>query len=298
MSATAPPTNIQAWLRDHSELLAISFRSAGRIRHNVTKGESREHQILDTLSKLLPTRSSVESNIVIVDATDSQSPKFDGGLVDRALWPRIFADGNTTGVMIESVLAAIEVKSTLNRSELDDIFKKSTQLRSMRSGRSRPLVTAFAYECPNPNLSFFDFATLFSRTPATSPSLVCILNRHLFALARYEGTRFVPEDEPALSSIPVLYTPSEDTLLVYLHFLSQWVTAGTSAADAFMRYSQSVFSRMTVFHFSSDFLNAIKASKSNLLVARKHFEGKANEDIATLYASARTAIGLSPTSTS
>lgn len=298
MSTPAKPTNIQGWLRGHSELLAISFRSSGRIKHNITKGESREHQILDTLSKLLPTRASVESNIVIIDATDAQSPKFDGGLVDRTLWPRIFADGNTTGVMIESVLAAIEVKSSLDKSELDDIFKKAAQLRAMRSGRNKSLVTAFTYDCPNPNLSFFDFATSFSRSPTDAPSSVCILNRHLFALARFEGSRLVPEDEPTLSAIPVLYTSGEDTLLVYLHFLSQWVTAGTSAADAFMRYSQSVFSRMAVFHFGSDFLAAIKASESNLLTARKHFVGKANQDIDGLYAAARTAIGLSSTPSS
>jgi len=147
LNSSDTPTNIQGWLRDHSELLALSFRSSGRIQHAVTKGESREHQILDTLSKLLPTRASVESNVVIIDATDVQSPKFDGALVDRTLWPRLFADGNTTGVMIESVLAAIEVKSSLDKTELDDVFSKSAKLRAMRSGRNRALVTGFAYEC-------------------------------------------------------------------------------------------------------------------------------------------------------
>ena len=265
------PTNIQGWLRDYSERLASSFRSSGRFKHAVTKGESREHQILDTLSKLLPTRAAVESNVIIIDATDVQSPKFDGALVD---------------------LAAIEVKSSLNKTELDDVFRKSAKLRAMRSGRSRPLVTAFAYECPNANLSFFDFAVRFYRAPETSPSSVCVLNKHLFALARVVDTKFVLDDEPNTSSIPILYTPREDTLLVYLNFLSQWVTVGTSAAVAFMRYSQGVFSKQSVFYFEDDFLVAVNSSENDLLAARKHFERKANEDIEKLYSAARTAIGL------
>lgn len=226
MNTEAAPTNTQGWLRDYSDALAISFRASGRIKHTVTKGESREHQILDTLSKLLPTKAYVEPNVVIVDSTDVQSPKFDGGLIDRTLWPRIFADGNTTGVMIESVLAAIEIKSSLEKPELEDIFKKSAKLRAMRSGQRKPLITAFAYECPNPNLSFFDFATAFHRSPEGSPSSVCILNEQLFALARAVGQRLVPEDEPNDAALPVLYTPGDDTLLVYVHFLSQWITAG------------------------------------------------------------------------
>ena len=184
------------------------------------------------------------------------------------------------------------MKSSLNKTELDDVFRKSAKLRAMRSGRSRPLVTAFAYECPNANLSFFDFAVRFYRAPETSPSSVCVLNKHLFALARVVDTKFVLDDEPNTSSIPILYTPREDTLLVYLNFLSQWVTVGTSAAVAFMRYSQGVFSKQSVFYFEDDFLVAVNSSENDLLAARKHFERKANEDIEKLYSAARTAIGL------
>lgn len=260
--------------------------------HAVTKGESREHQILDTLSKLLPTRVALEPNIVIVDSSDVQSPKFDGGLVDRSLWPRIFADGNTTVVMIESVLAAIEIKSSLNKSEIEDIFEKASKLRAMRSGRGRPLVTSFAYECPNPNLSFFDFATAFYRSPDASPSSVCILNAHLYALARMEGQQLIPEDEPNTSAIPVLYTPEQDTLLVYLHFLSQLIAAGTRASGAFTRYSQTVFSRMTAFHFDLDFVAAVMSSDSKLRSAREHFKRQPVEDINTLYQAARRTLEL------
>lgn len=292
MTSEGAPTNIQGWLRAYSNALANSFHASGLIEHRVTKGESREHQILDTLSKLLPTRLVVEPNVVIVDSADVQSPKFDGALVDRMLWPRIFADGNTIVVMIESVLAAIEVKSLLDKAELHDIFQKSAKLRAMRSQRVKPLVTAFAYECSNPNLSFFDFAARFYRSPESSPNSICILNKHLFALGRVVDAKLVLDYEPNADSIPVLYTAKEDTLLVYLNFLSEWVTAGTTAGGAFSRYSQALISKLTGFYFEPDFLLGINSNEDQRLAARKHFERKADGDIEILYAAARQTIGL------
>jgi len=37
MTKTDDQTNLQGWMRDHSDLLAISFSSSRRIEHNVTK---------------------------------------------------------------------------------------------------------------------------------------------------------------------------------------------------------------------------------------------------------------------
>jgi hypothetical protein len=192
--------------------------------------------------------------------------------------------------MIESVLAAIEVKSSLDKAELDDIFRKSAKLRAMRSGRNRPLVTAFAYECPNPNLSFFDFAHGYYRSPESSPSSICILNKYLFALARLVNDKLVLDDEPNASSIPVLYTANEDTLLLYLNFLSQWITAGTSAGGAFIRYSQSAFSKLTGFYFDPAFFSVTLLAEERLVAARKHFERKGSENIEKLYEAAQIAL--------
>jgi hypothetical protein len=208
MSNAATLTSMQGWLRDHSELLALSFVSSEPIKHNVTKGKSRERQILDTLHELLPARVSVEKDVIIVDATDAQSPSFDGALVDRTFWPQIFTIDGTPVAMIESVFAAVEVKSSLGKSDLVDIFQKSSTLRTMEfnvgdSPMRRPFVTAFAYKCPNANLSFFDFATYFARAPESSPSLICILNASLFSLADIVSGKTVPTVFPPC--VPVLF---------------------------------------------------------------------------------------------
>jgi hypothetical protein len=194
--------------------------------------------------------------------------------------------------MLDSVLAAIEVKSSLNKSEMNDIFSKCAALRRMLALDKRPLVTGFAYECANSNLSFFDFATSFSYSPDHSPSLVCILNQSIFGLARVDNGALLPVDEPHPDAIPVLFTTNEDTLLMYLYFLSRWATSGTGIADLFMRYSADLFSHMRSFHFDADFLDAVATDKSALAAARKCFERKRKVDIDHPYGEARKSIGL------
>jgi hypothetical protein len=292
---TIPLTNTQEWFRDYSKLLFDSFNASGRLKHAVTKGESRESQILDALSKLLPTRISVETNVVIVNSSGTQSPKFDGVLINRTLWPRIFASDYTV-VMVESVLAGIEVKSSLDKAELDDIFGKSSVLRGMRNTshltQNHPFVTAFAYDCANTNLSFFDFATSFIESPDYSPSMICILNRGLFGLADTSSGKTIPADEPTPISIPVLYQPREDTLQVYIYFLSRWITADTGTAELFRQYSDNLFSQMTSFSFDIDFLTVIAKDIKARFTARDCFLRKASVPIEELYTIARKALGL------
>jgi hypothetical protein len=285
-------TKAQKWLREYSLGLESSFRSSGLIQHPPTKGGSRESQVLDALSKLLPKKLSIIENVVICDSTDAESQKFDGALIDYTLWPRLFVNENTTCAMVESIRAAIEIKSSLVKKEMDDIFSKSASLRQMSSAGSLPYVTAFSYKCPNSNLSFFDFSTLFSSSAKLSPSLICILNQHLFCLAKLEGGKAIPVYEPNSDAIPTLFNTGEDTLLVYLYFLSHWVTSDIESANFFKRYSDNVFQKMECFHFDRDFLDAVQSDKRKLFKARKCFERKAKSDITILYAEARRKLGL------
>jgi hypothetical protein len=291
------PSITQNWLRDYSRILLDSYIASGRIEHAVTKGTSRERQILDALKNLLPTRVSVETNtVVIVNSKGSQSLSFDGALVNHVLWPRIFAQDYTV-VMLESVIAGIEVKSSLNQDNIQDIFAKSRDLRSMRveSGKintRRPIVTAFAFDCRNINLTFFDFATLLVKEPDLSPSLVCVLNNGLFGITAFENGVIAPLCEPQRSAIPVLYYAQQDSLLVYLYFLSQWVTEDIGTADIFRRYSDYMFAEMECFRFDDDFIAIITSDEGAYSVARDCFKGTTSKDIEIPYSSAREKLGL------
>lgn len=290
------PTKAQEWFRTYSALLAASFCGSARIAHNVTKGESREYQVLDTLRDVLPERVSVERGVVIVDASGAESKKFDGVLLDRTSWPRLFQRGPAIVAMIESVVAVIEVKSSLNRTELRDILGKARALRTLRCANSVPIrpppVVAFAYECPNANLSFFDFAAAFHADPSHAPSVVCVLDRCLFTLARSDGEVLRAEEVPAAHHVPVLLKADGDTLLILVYILSRWASTGTDAADIFLTYSLPLFRGLTAFHFDEDFLDAISSGGDSLTRARQCFTRKPSANINHLYLLARDRLGL------
>jgi len=291
------PSKTQQWFRNYAQMLMTSYKSSALIEHKVTKGESRELQILDVLEGLLPTRISVKHNVVIMDSQDAQSPKFDGVLLDRSLWPLLLQDSDTVVAMLESVLAAIEVKSSLVTSELKDIFSKAQKLRSMKCistgcSISPPLVTAFAYDCPNSKLAFFDFAIHSQKSPDFTPSLICILNQALLGLAQRDGTMVLPIDQPRVGHIPVMFQTHEDTLLIYIYFLSRWAAMETKAVDTFLKYSDAVFSSLMAFHFDADFLCRVVSDPSAFKKARACFEGAPDKSIKEAYAIARNQTGL------
>ena len=294
---TSSPSKTQQWFRNYAKILMTSFESSALIQHKVTKGESRERQIFGMLDKLLPTRISLKQDVVIVDSQDAESPKFDGVLVDRTFWPLLLQEDNTAVAMVESVHAAFEIKSSLDTPNLKDIFSKTRKLRSMKcvtgSLISPPLVTAFAYQCPNSKLAFFDFAVHSQKFPNFTPSLICILNQALFGLARKEGTTLSPIEQPRAGHTPVIFQTQEDTLLIYIYLLSRWATAGTDSVDTFMKYSEKVFSGLVVFHFDADFLYSITSDPSALNEARTCFEGNSSKSIKDAYIIARGQIGLS-----
>lgn len=290
-------TSAQGWLRDYSDLLSASFKSSRRIQHNVTKGQSREHQILDVLEKLLPTRVAVEHNAVIVDSQNVQSPKFDGALIDRMNWPRLFCDNCTTAVVLESVIATFETKSELNSNEMKDIFGKSKKLRDMvhiDSPRgSVPKVTAFAYSCPNKNLSFFDFCSLFLDQRFGSPSIICILNDAVFLFAKINEGRFVLADEIDKDSYPVCFASGNDSLLVYLYLLCQCVTDDPINMRLFRRYIDTVLGGGSAFYFDLDFLEKIGEDLNARNKARECFLRKSKVALSSLYGDARCSLSLS-----
>ena len=296
MTAVDIVSNAQAWLRAHAELLSVSFRASGRIKHNVTKGQSREHQILDTLEKLLPTSVAVERSAVIVDSRDLQTSKFDGALVDRNNWPRLFSDDSTTAIVLESVVVALETKSELNATEMNDIFAKAASLREMVRaapplGR-QPRAVGFAYTCPNINLSFFDFNMCYKERGVDSPSAVCALGHGVFTFATSAGDSVAITDEIHDSNLAVYFAAGQDSLLLLLYLLSRWTTSSSINMGLFRRYLDAAFKGASVFWFDSDFLERTYKDQGARKTARSCFTGRAARPIRKLYEEARNAIGL------
>ncbi len=291
MTGKVSTTAAQNWCRNLAELLELSFRGSASISHNVTKGESREHQVLDVLEAILPTKISVERNVTIADSAGIQSPKFDGVLIDRSVWPLLFSQDTTRVAMIESIVAAFETKSSLTQATIRDIFSKTAALRAMNCSLRRPKVTAFAYRCQNRNLSFFDYATSAGDLPAGAVPLVCILNSSIFGMATSGGVARLPEREPT-EGMPVLMRSGKDSLLIYIYILSSWSSLDAPDLSQFKTYNESLFAEATGFVFDKDFLEAVRTDADARSSARQCFFGTAKRDIIPIYLKARSEIGL------
>lgn len=153
-------------------------------------------------------------------------------------------------------------------------------------------VTAFAYECENTNLAFFDFVSLYLASSDYSPSLICVLNKNLFGFAMEIGTHLVPHDQPNQFALPVMYETGEDSLLVYVHYLSQWISSNTDVSFAYYQYTSALFDSLAVFHFDADFISLISSDVSLKEDARNSFLRTGEKPMSEVYNLARSSIGL------
>ena len=124
----AAASKTQQWFYSLSQGLLASFRGSAGIEHKVTKGESREGQILDVLQELLPNKFVLKSKVVVIDSRDTESPSFDAVLFDRAFSPLLWVHERVSVAMVESVVATIEIKSNLGKADLEDVFAKAHKL--------------------------------------------------------------------------------------------------------------------------------------------------------------------------
>ncbi len=113
--------------------LASQFLESDAIHHSLSKGEQREEPVRNFLLSSLPdTFGLTKGEAIDLDGKHSRQ-------IDILIYNRIrdFAMiGNDFSIMpIESVLATIEVKSLLNRTEAEKTLRAAFELRSMKPFR-------------------------------------------------------------------------------------------------------------------------------------------------------------------
>lgn len=103
-------------------------RAVLNIRHNGLKGQLREIVIRDLFRPLLPADVGLGTG-EIVSANNRHSKQQDVVMFDQRILPPILLEESVGLFPIESVLYTVEVKSTLNASELKDSHRSATELR-------------------------------------------------------------------------------------------------------------------------------------------------------------------------
>jgi hypothetical protein len=163
---------VKEHFRKLSTLLAAKAAVAGGTAHSGTSGRLREEVVQGFLRPHLPAHLLIKAG-VIIDSTGQRSSQQDCVIVDGH-FPLIDVGSETEALILaESVLATIEVKSSLTKEELLDALEKSA--RTKRLIRSCVMVyrkgsAAMRLDPPVPiNTYIFAFdgsaiQTLFSHT--------------------------------------------------------------------------------------------------------------------------------------
>ena len=101
------------------------------LEHNGVKGSLREEILTNCLKELLPQKYSVGSGI-IVDADQTQSRQQDFFIYDAFDSPVFLTRSSYQVVPIESVYATVEVKSSLNKTELEKCVKNIQSVKKLK----------------------------------------------------------------------------------------------------------------------------------------------------------------------
>lgn len=119
-----------------------SYDASANIEHNGTKGDYREDEIRNFISEILPNNLGVSSGIV-VDVNGQQSHQLDIVIYDKNILPTFLKNQNLAFFPLDSVKYAIEVKSLINKDEMEnDVVKKFLDFNSLKSIRGRTYITA------------------------------------------------------------------------------------------------------------------------------------------------------------
>jgi len=143
------------------------------IGHAGEQGRENELALVRVLQNLIPRRLGLGSGIII-DAQDGRSKQTDIIIYDSSDQPSILGQTSQVIFPIETVYAAVEVKTTLTPDEIADCGVKRQRLRQLTAANGR---------CP----SFVVLAYAASTSPATvskhievlkdqMPDLLCVLD--------------------------------------------------------------------------------------------------------------------------
>lgn len=139
---------------------AADFLKSDSFKHGATKGAEREGPIQEFLRHRLPSAFRVDKGEV-VDLLGNTSPQADA-LVSDGLRNFPLVDGDSVILPAEALLVVVEVKSLLNRGEVENILKAAQRFKDLKpfkqpivpmrrrgikaAGGPRIFYTVFAYK--------------------------------------------------------------------------------------------------------------------------------------------------------
>lgn len=122
----------QQFMRDTRAQLLLSLRKSATLDHNGLKGTARERFIHEFLESSFPKKFVFGSG-EIFDSKGSSSPQSDIVIYDETM-PVLHHGGGVSQFMAEGVLAHVEVKTSLDKSEIAESLTKAARISSLHFG--------------------------------------------------------------------------------------------------------------------------------------------------------------------
>lgn len=118
-----------------NRMLLQKSEEAGVLRHNLERGLSNEQALRSLLREFLPAKYGVAKGKVI-NSDGEMSDQCDIIVYDGLHCPKLFIDENQNQLLpIEGVYAVVEVKTTLNKSQLEEAFENLHSVYRVAGGR-------------------------------------------------------------------------------------------------------------------------------------------------------------------
>jgi len=114
--------------REINEQLLSEFRKTAEVTHPGGKGTLREDAFADFLARYLPNKYQVGRGEVI-SSNNRTSPQLDLVVYDASHCPALITSSSHAVFPIESVYAALSIKSSLDSEELKDAYKNISKFK-------------------------------------------------------------------------------------------------------------------------------------------------------------------------
>lgn len=193
------------------------------IMHNAEQGRENEASLTEVVRRFLPPSVGVGTGIVI-DSEGRRSQQCDLIVFDQSNSPNVLAQTSQMLFPVETVRLIVEVKTTVNKDEIDDVAKKIASLNKLRwKGKAADVPLAlFGYSCGNAAGTVV--TEILSLPPADMPRTTCVMRPGIFGTSS-------PEPRAGLVA---LHQANDDGVPISMQWVQpevegQAVTIGTSS---------------------------------------------------------------------
>ncbi|PEJ86610.1 hypothetical protein CN596_11455 [Bacillus toyonensis] len=215
------------------------------INHMGERGGSREEILLSYLRKYIPIKYEM-NNGVIIDETGEQSRQQDIIIYDSFNSPVLLNMQSTKMVPIESVFSVIEVKSSLNKAEINKCVNNISSVKSLVKnsigGINSPTAGfVFAFTSSTSLETLLDNLVEANTQVEKHKqiSAVCVLDKGIILNVSKKGLNdivLLPNED---STPAVIKNTAENNLMLFYLLLMQYLNQSSVSVPNLLRYANA-----------------------------------------------------------